>query len=90
MRVRGVAVVVALSVVALHVVAGAATEHSHGEGEVCSVCASFASEDEAVQARSAAALAAQDAGAAAPAARPPLAVRRPLSYSPRGPPTLCR
>lgn len=87
-RMRGAVVLVALSALALHVVAGAESQHVHEtEGETCSFCAAFASEDDVVQSHQALSLASKGIDAAAPALRdPPLILA--LSYSPRGPPTL--
>ena len=89
-RLRGVVVVVALSALALHVVAGAESHHVHEtEYEACSFCAAFASEDDVVQSHQALPQASKGVDAAAPALRAPPFFRS-LSYTPRGPPTLRR
>ena len=93
-RVRGVVAAVALAAMALHVVAGAAAHHIHEEeeteDEVCSLCAAFSSEDDAILPHAAERLAAPGAEPAA-AALPTLpTARSPLPYWPRGPPKLCR
>ena len=93
-RVRGVVAAVALAAMALHVVAGAAAQHIHDthetEDEACSLCAAFASEDDAILPRAAERPAARGTEPAA-AALPTLpTARSPLPYLPRGPPKLCR
>jgi len=96
-RVRGVVAAVALAAMALHVVAGAAAQHIHDiheteetEDEACSLCAAFASEDDAILPRAAERLAAPGAEPAAAALPTLLTARSPLPYLPRGPPKLCR
>ena len=92
LRVRGAAAAFALAMLALHVVAGAASLHVHGEDEhegdeVCSVCASFGSGDTTAPRAEAMPLAARSDA-------PPLFRLWALlsvhlfSHSPRGPPAL--
>ena len=92
LRVRGVVAALALAILTLHVVAGAASMHVHGESEhegdeVCSVCASFGSGDTTAPRAEAMPLAARSD--VRPLFRPwaPLSLHL-LSHSPRGPPAL--
>ena len=92
LRVRGVVAALALAILTLHIVAGAASLHVHGEGEhegdeVCLVCASFGSGDTTAPRAEAIPLAARSD--ARPLFRPwtPLSLHL-LSHSPRGPPAL--
>ena len=89
-RVRGVVAALALAAMALHVVA-AVEHHDHEtEDEACALCAAFSGEDDAVPAHSTRCLAARRAEPVATALPTLLVARRPLPYSPRGPPKLCR
>lgn len=92
LRVRGVVAVLALATLALHVVAGAASLHVHGEDEhegdeVCSVCASFGSGDNTMPRAEAMPLAARSDAPPLFRLWTPLSVHL-FSHSPRGPPAL--
>ena len=91
-RVHGVVAALALAILTLHVVAGAASMHVHGEDEhegdeVCSVCASFGSGDTTMPSAEAMPFAARSEAPPLFRLCAPLRVHL-LSHSPRGPPAL--
>ena len=91
-RVRGVVAALALAILTLHVVAGAASMHVHGEDEhegdeVCSVCASFGSGDTTTPRAEVTPLAARSDAPPLLRLCTPLPLHL-LSHSPRGPPAL--
>ena len=90
--VRRVVAAAALAAMALYVVA-VAEYHAHeaeDEDEACPLCAALTSEDDAVLPYAAKRLAARHDEPVATALPTLLVARRPLPYSPRGPPKLCR
>ena len=91
-RVRRVVGAVALAAMALYVVA-VAEHHAHeaeDEDEACPLCVASSTEDDAILPYAAERPAGRGTEPVATALPTLLVARRPLPYSPRGPPKLCR